>query len=125
VLSESGDQVVETAEGGRDTVKQALTAAGTYIMAAKVEYADIITGAAIDVTGNDLDKVINGNAAANRLIGGVGGDGLYGGADAGQLPGLSRHRRRVCSLEKSASDRGFLPKVLYENFSEFSGFQAC
>ncbi|SEO50513.1 Hemolysin-type calcium-binding repeat-containing protein, partial [Duganella sp. CF517] len=90
VVDNVNDKVVETADGGHDGAHVALGAAGTYVMAANVEYA-LVTSApaagAVNVTGNELDNEITGNAAANRLIGGDGADVLDGGAGSDTLTG--------------------------------------
>jgi Ca2+-binding RTX toxin-like protein len=71
-----GDQVVELADGGIDTVE---TSVG-YQMNDHVENA-ILTGADdLWCTGNGLANTITGNAGKNILYGNGGGDTLAGGA---------------------------------------------
>jgi Ca2+-binding RTX toxin-like protein len=90
VVDNVNDKVVETADGGYDSVLVAPSTAGTYVMAANVEHA-VVTSAlgagAVNVTGNELDNEITGNAAANKLIGGDGADLLDGGAGSDVLTG--------------------------------------
>lgn len=90
-VSEAGDKVVETEDGGNDRVEVRFTAAGTYVMAANVEQATVTSASnlAVHVTGNDSDNVITGNGAANRLIGGAGNDTLNGGLGNDGLSGGS------------------------------------
>jgi Ca2+-binding RTX toxin-like protein len=64
--------------GGTDTVVVAFNAAGTYVMPAGVEISIMGTGSAINVTGNDLDNYIRGQANVNVLLGGLGDDTLAG-----------------------------------------------
>ena len=84
-----GDVIVENADGGTDSVNVALTAAGTYVLAANVENATVTAAAsiAVNLAGNDLDNVLTGNAAANTLSGGGGNDTLDGGAGVDKLSG--------------------------------------
>jgi Ca2+-binding RTX toxin-like protein len=86
-----GDVVVESADGGTDQVNVALTAAGTYVLAANVENATVTAAAsiAVNLTGNALGNVLTGNAAANTLLGGAGNDKLDGGAGSDKLSGGS------------------------------------
>ncbi|MBG9389182.1 calcium-binding protein [Caenimonas aquaedulcis] len=74
--------------GGEDTVKVALTAAGTYVMTAGVEDA-LVTGTitGINVTGNASDNVITGNNLANTLLGMDGNDTLIGSGGNDVLDG--------------------------------------
>ena len=76
VVDTIGDQVVELAGGGTDTVQSSVT----LTLAANVENL-ILTGIdAISGTGNELANMLTGNAAANTLTGGDGNDTLDGGA---------------------------------------------
>jgi Ca2+-binding RTX toxin-like protein len=89
VVNVAGDVVVENADEGRDLINVAFTAAGTYVMTANVEDANVTSAAsvAVNVTGNALDNTLSGNAAANTLDGGAGNDRLNGGAGADKLIG--------------------------------------
>jgi serralysin len=80
------DVVTEVVAGGNDTVRVAL-ASGTYTLAANVENAQVISAAAISLTGNTLDNVLTGNGAANRLLGGAGNDTLIAGGGNDVLDG--------------------------------------
>lgn len=72
------DTVVETANGGYDTV---VTARDT-VLAPFVERVVVTGNAAVQIVGNDADNHLIGNASANRLIGGGGHDVLTGGGGA-------------------------------------------
>jgi Ca2+-binding RTX toxin-like protein len=74
-VDDSGDQVVELAGEGTDTVNSSIS----YALTANVENL-ILTGAALNGTGNDLDNAITGNANHNVLDGGAGADAMRGGA---------------------------------------------
>ncbi|SEO65767.1 Hemolysin-type calcium-binding repeat-containing protein, partial [Duganella sp. CF517] len=91
VLFNAADAVLENAGEGVDLVQVALTAAGTYTLAANVENASVTAAASIaaNLTGNSLDNVLTGNAAANTLTGGAGNDQLDGGTGADKLIGGS------------------------------------
>jgi len=75
IVDNVGDQVVEAAAAGTDTVQSAVT----YTLGDNVERL-ILTGTANnDAFGNALANVINGNNGANRIGGGVGADLMRGG----------------------------------------------
>ena len=79
VIDVTTDVVTENADEGTDQVNVALAAAGTYTVAANVEYALIGNATAgVNLTGNALNNSLVGNATANILNGGAGNDGLYG-----------------------------------------------
>jgi Ca2+-binding RTX toxin-like protein len=86
VVDSMADVIVETADGGNDTVRVAL-ASGSYQLGANVEYATVIGTGAAGVTGNGLDNRLFGNQTANRLDGGAGNDLLDGGLGNDQLIG--------------------------------------
>jgi Ca2+-binding RTX toxin-like protein len=69
------DKVVEGAGGGFDTVKSFVSFS---LAGQQIESLQLKGSAAINGTGNGLDNVIGGNAAANSLSGGIGADQLYG-----------------------------------------------
>jgi len=87
----AGDVITELAEEGQDLVKVAFTAAGTFVLGANVEDAEVISAAsvAVNLTGNDLDNYLEGNAAANKLVGGGGSDEIDGGSGVDTLVGGS------------------------------------
>ncbi|MFL1874234.1 calcium-binding protein [Hansschlegelia beijingensis] len=73
-----GDQVIEAANAGTDTVRSSIT----YTLAANVESL-VLTGAGdIDGVGNGLANTLRGNSGSNQLDGGAGADTMTGGAGA-------------------------------------------
>lgn len=80
-VNDAADSVVESLNGGFDTVLTALD----YRLAAGQEIELLATTnaagtAAIDLTGNELNNTLRGNAGRNILAGGLGDDVLDGGA---------------------------------------------
>ena len=71
----TGDQVVENAGEGTDTVHSSVN----YTLAANVENLVLLTGAT-NGGGNALNNALTGNAANNILSGAAGADTLIGGA---------------------------------------------
>ncbi len=69
------DLLIETADGGVDTVQSTVTLA----LATNLENLILTGTAALDATGNDRANVLTGNAAANRLDGDLGADSMAGG----------------------------------------------
>ncbi|WP_230530079.1 calcium-binding protein [Microvirga roseola] len=82
VVDETGDQVVEAEGGGTDTVRAAID----YTLGSSLEHL-VLTGAAVEGTGNGLDNAIADNARANTLKGEAGNDTLDGGEGADVLQG--------------------------------------
>ncbi|MEK7415774.1 MAG: calcium-binding protein, partial [Planctomycetota bacterium] len=83
-LIDSGDNIVESAGNGIDTV----VAGFTYSLAGTQLENLTLTGTAnIDGTGNDLGNVLIGNSGANTLTGGTLSDTLDGGAGNDTLIG--------------------------------------
>lgn len=75
VVDNVGDDVVEVAGEGIDTVEASID----YVLGSTLENL-ILTGTSdLQGTGNDGDNVLIGNAGSNRLDGGLGGDDMYGG----------------------------------------------
>jgi Ca2+-binding RTX toxin-like protein len=76
VVDNAKDQVIESKDGGHDLVKSTVT----YSIATSdnVEDLTLIGGSHIDGTGNDLDNVLTGNGAFNKLDGGIGADTMKG-----------------------------------------------
>jgi trimeric autotransporter adhesin len=74
VVDNTGDQVIELAADGTDSVIASID----YTLTANVENLTL-TGSAIRATGNALDNRLTGNAQANVLDGGAGSDTLSGG----------------------------------------------
>jgi Ca2+-binding RTX toxin-like protein len=72
-VDHAGDQVIEASGEGTDLVNSAVS----FTLGANVENL-ILTGAAVNGTGNGLANVIGGNDAANVLDGAGGADWLVG-----------------------------------------------
>jgi Ca2+-binding RTX toxin-like protein len=89
VVDVLGDQIVENAGEGFDTVNVALTLAGAYVMGQSVENGTVTAGGtlAVGIVGNALDNVLTGNANANALTGADGNDTLVGNAGNDTLNG--------------------------------------
>ncbi|WP_272482614.1 beta strand repeat-containing protein, partial [Caulobacter sp. HMWF025] len=77
------DQVVEYAGEGFDTVISSLAA---YTLTGTVE-AGLLTGTAVQLTGNDLNNSLKGSTGANLINGGAGADTLDGGGGVDTLVG--------------------------------------
>ena len=76
VVQNTGDRVVELANGGTDVVYSS----ANFSLSANVEMLVLTTTGDIDGTGNGLANTITGNAGDNVLDGGRGNDKLNGGA---------------------------------------------
>jgi serralysin len=76
VVDDAGDQAIETAGAGTDTVQSSVS----FTLGANVENLTLTGSAAINGTGNTLANVINGNSGDNILNGGAGADIMTGGA---------------------------------------------
>ncbi|MDK4733759.1 calcium-binding protein [Rhizobium sp. CNPSo 3490] len=85
-VDNAADSVIENTDEGTDTVRTTLA---SYTLGSDVEnLTNIGIGTvAFAGTGNDLDNVITGGAAADTLSGGVGNDTLNGGGGADRLIG--------------------------------------
>lgn len=73
VVDNAGDVVAELASGGTDTVNSSIS----LVLFAEVENL-VLTGSALNGTGNGLANRITGTSAANLLDGGVGADVMTG-----------------------------------------------
>lgn len=87
-VDSSGDQVIELAGGGTDSVYTTLT---NYNLVANVENLSYTGSVASTMVGNDLDNVIHGSNFGGALYGGAGNDTLYGGDGADSLSGGTGH----------------------------------
>ena len=76
LVDNAGDQVIESATGGNDTINASISfsLAGSY-----VEKLVLTGGDAINATGNSLANILIGNSAVNTLDGGTGADTMTGG----------------------------------------------
>ncbi|MEP7057625.1 MAG: calcium-binding protein [Caldimonas sp.] len=83
VVDSTGDTIVEAPGEGVDTVEASIT----YSLGANVENLLLTGTSRLNGTGNALDNVLNGNSAANTLIGGDGNDRLNGGGAADSMTG--------------------------------------
>ncbi|MGF9758477.1 calcium-binding protein [Microvirga sp. 0TCS3.31] len=84
-VNDLGDQVVEAAGGGIDTVYASVNfdmGAGT-----EVEFVYATGSANVQLTGSNFANTIVGNAGANKISGGSGNDLLYGGAGNDKIYG--------------------------------------
>jgi len=81
-VDNAGDLVVELPGEGTDTVKASVS----YTLTDNVENL-ILTGSALDGTGNALDNLLTGNGLSNHLSGGAGNDRLVGGGGLDYLTG--------------------------------------
>ncbi len=99
IVDHSGDEVVETATGGRDGV----IASVSHRLDTYVEKLALAGSAAINGVGNGGHNVITGNGAANILRGLAGNDTLRGGAGNDRLLGGAGHD----SLRGEAGADGF------------------
>ncbi len=84
VVDDFGDEVVEAAAGGTDTVETTLAA---YALGAEVENLTGTSGAGQTLTGNGLDNVLTGAGGVDVLDGGAGDDRLNGGAGGDAMTG--------------------------------------
>jgi Ca2+-binding RTX toxin-like protein len=76
-LATPGDTIVESVNGGNDTVE---TMASVYVLpASNVENLVYLGTAAASLTGNALDNHITGGDSADELAGGLGNDTYYVG----------------------------------------------
>lgn len=82
VIDSTGDVIVELVNEGFDTVYTPFN----YTAAANVENV-ILSGGALNATGNALDNSITGNDSNNSLAGGAGADVLVGGGGNDALNG--------------------------------------
>ncbi len=88
VVDSLSDVVTERADGGYDSVLVDTTlTAGTFLMAANVEYGRLGGTDSLNLTGNATNNELHGNSGANILDGGAGNDTLYAGGGNDTLKG--------------------------------------
>ncbi len=78
IVDSIGDQIIENANEGTDTVQASITFSLAAI--ANVENLTLTGSANINGTGNSLDNIIVGNTGNNSLDGGAGNDTITGAA---------------------------------------------
>ncbi|WP_421837713.1 cadherin domain-containing protein [Novosphingobium sp.] len=83
IVDDAGDQVIETAGNGSDTVKASIS----YTLGAAIENLTLTGSAYLSGTGNDLVNTLIGNDGDNLLTGLGGSDTLNGGAGSDTLLG--------------------------------------
>lgn len=76
VVNNIGDEVVELAGEGTDTVESSID----YVLGDTVENLTLTGSQDLQGTGNDGDNVLIGNSGDNRLDGGLGSDDMHGGS---------------------------------------------
>ncbi|HEX7766453.1 MAG TPA: putative Ig domain-containing protein, partial [Nitrospira sp.] len=81
----AGDSVIESFNGGTDTILSAVT----WTLASNVEHLTLTGSADVNGTGNVLNNTLMGNNGNNALDGGAGNDLLDGGAGNDSLLGGS------------------------------------
>lgn len=112
-VDNAGDQVVELGGEGTDTVFASLN----YTLGDHVENL-VLSGSAVDGTGNGLDNILTGNALSNHLSGGAGNDRLSGGGGLDYLTGGSGSDTFVAEIAdgKIASKNGAISVDLITDF---------
>ncbi|MGK7867226.1 calcium-binding protein [Falsiroseomonas sp. E2-1-a20] len=96
IIDSRGDQIIESAGGGADSVWANL-AGGGYLLPPHVENLSL-QGTAIFGMGNDQNNSIAGNSLANYLYGGDGADRLRGGRGDDTLEGGEGSDRFVLEM---------------------------
>jgi VCBS repeat-containing protein len=99
VVGHDGDQVIELANGGTDTVRASIS----YALPSEVEHLVLLGTAGLTGTGNAKVNQITGNDGNNALHGAGGGDTLRGGAGDDYLDGGAEGDR----MEGGAGDDVF------------------
>ncbi|HVI88964.1 MAG TPA: hypothetical protein VM659_11705 [Dongiaceae bacterium] len=93
IIDNAGDAVTEGVGAGIDTIKSSvtidLTAGGFW--GQEIENVTLTGTANIDVTGNDLDNVLIGNAGNNTLMVGGGNNTIDGGAGTDTISFSDHH----------------------------------
>ena len=87
VVDDAGDQVIENAGEGYETVKASIS----YVLTANVERLDLLGAGNLNGTGNALANTLKGTSGDNLLSGLAGNDSLSGGGGADTLVGGSGH----------------------------------
>jgi Ca2+-binding RTX toxin-like protein len=118
------DRVVETPDGGVDTVfvtafdnPDDFSTSG-YTLGDNVEYGQIRGSVAFNLTGNALDNVLTGHGAANRLTGHAGSDYISGNGGIDILIGGAGDDTYVLADNNKASEFAI---AAYDQVTEAAG----
>jgi len=115
-VDSAGDQVVEAAAGGVDTVNSSVS----HVLSANVESLTLTGGGDLDGGGNALANGITGNSGANHLTGDAGNDTLSGGAGDDTLDGGAGADRMVGGAGDDHYIVDAVTDVIVENAGEGS-----
>ncbi len=87
LVDNSGDQIVENIDEGKDSVKSSVT----HSLGDNLERLVLTGSDNIDGTGNPIDNPIAGNDANNKLVGAAGNDTIWGVGGRDTLIGSRGH----------------------------------
>lgn len=105
LVDSTGDVIGEAAGGGNDTARVGINTGGvTYVLGDYVETAQVVSGVAINLTGNAQDNALIGNALGNVLDGGDGDDVLTGSGGNDTLIGGVGADRFVFDVRPSGTN---------------------
>ena len=86
-VTDLGDQVIENAGEGIDTVSVGPLFSSGYTLGANIEKGSLLHSGDANLSGNALDNVLTGNESANTLEGEAGADVLVGNGGVDTLSG--------------------------------------
>lgn len=84
-IDSMADSVIESADGGIDTIRYAATADVVMDCWHTIENFDLLGNAAVNVRGTSDNNALNGNGQANALYGMDGNDTLWGGQNLSSI----------------------------------------